>query len=284
MTKHTNFPTPGTESENVVTFPNNSDALHPEEHPASDGHMPDGMPDGFLLRDDGIYQLRPGDDEDLEPVKICSPLIVKGQCRRPSGGGWGRVVEIQNPDGGWHELILEARDISAGPAKIVTPLSDRGLMVTNAAKAAQSVKELLNAWQPAARYDRVNHLGWVDGEFSAFTLGDGRVIGDALVVPDHGANHVAAAMHAKGTLEEWRATVAAPCSGNPLMIFALSLAFSGPLLSVLGREGGGFHLRGDTSKGKSTLQRLAASVWGAPEFMQDWRTTDNVLCRENLAA
>lgn len=162
------------------------------------------------------------------------------------------------------------------------PLLDRGLVLTNAAKAAESVKELLVGWQPAVRYDRVNHLGWVDRDFSAFTLGDGRVLGAARVVPDLISDHVAAAMHKKGTLEEWRATVAAPSAGNPLMVFALSLAFSGPLLAVLGREGGGFHLRGASSSGKSTLQKMAASVWGAPAFKQSWRSTDNAI--EGIAA
>lgn len=145
--------------------------------------MPDGMPDGFRLLNDGIYHRRPGDDEDLEPVNICSPLLVKGRCRRPDRTGWGSVVAIQDPDGGWHELILEARDISGSQTSIVKPLLDRGLVLTTAPKAAQSVKDLLAGWQPTIRYDRVNHLGWVNGDFSAFTLGDGRVLGDARVVP-----------------------------------------------------------------------------------------------------
>ena len=89
-------------------------------------------------------------------------------------------------------------------------------------------------------------------------------------------------MHPKGTLEEWRATVAAPSASNPLMVFALSLAFSGPLLAVLGCEGGGFHLRGASSSGKSTLQNLAVSIWGAPAFKQSWRGTDNAV--EGVAA
>jgi putative DNA primase/helicase len=66
------------------------------------------------------------------------------------------------------------------------------------------------------------------------------------------------------------------------MILALSHAFSGPLLSVLGRDGGGFHLRGVSSCGKSTLLGLAASVWGAPSFVQSWRGTDNGI--EGIAA
>jgi len=85
------------------------------------------------------------------------------------------------------------------------------------------------------------------------------------------------AMHARGTINEWRNNLAAPCVGNPLMIFALSLAFAGPLLAPMAMEGGGFHLRGVSSKGKSTLQKLASSVWGSPAFKHSWRATDNAL-------
>ncbi|WP_332460270.1 DUF927 domain-containing protein [Pseudophaeobacter flagellatus] len=67
-----------------------------------------------------------------------------------------------------------------------------------------------------------------------------------------------------------------------MMILALSHAFTGPLLSVLGRDGGGFHLRGVSSRGKSMLLGVAASVWGAPSFVQSWRGTDNGI--EGIAA
>ena len=105
MKKYTNFPTPGTESENVVSIPNNSDASCPGEEPVSDSYKLKGMPVGFLLRDDGIYQLRPGGGEELEPVKICSPMIVTGQCRWSNGTDW-RAVEIQDPDGVWISMII----------------------------------------------------------------------------------------------------------------------------------------------------------------------------------
>ena len=41
------------------------------------------------------------------------------------------------------------------------------------------------------------------------------------------------------------------------------------------------HLRGASSRGKSTAQRVGVSVWGSPSFMQSWRATDNGL--EGLA-
>jgi len=85
----------------------------------------------------------------------------------------------------------------------------------------------------------------------------------------------------KGTLEEWQ-RMAALCAGNSRLVLALCVAFAGPLLLLSGLESGGFNLVGGSSTGKSTAQRLAASVWDAPEFVRSWRTSDNGL--EGLAA
>lgn len=271
-----------TETENVVSFPRNGDTSARLASLESMQSMPDGMPHDFSLQSDGIYRLRPSDGEDLLPEKICSPLIVKGICSRPKGGGWGRVVSVKDPDGTWHDLILNARDVSRKSNTALNALFDHGLELAPAEKAIQSVTELLASWRPEARYVRSDCLGWADTTFSAFTLGNGRVLGAARVVADAVSDDVSAAMHAKGTLEDWRVAVAEPCAGNPLMILAVSHAFSGPLLSVLGHDGGGFHLRGVSSRGKSTLLGVAASVWGAPAFVQSWRGTDNGI--EGVAA
>ncbi len=66
------------------------------------------------------------------------------------------------------------------------------------------------------------------------------------------------------------------------MIVGVSLAFAGPLLELLGLDGGGIHFRGASSRGKSAVQRVAASVWGSPAFLHSWRATANGL--EGVAA
>lgn len=180
MTKLPKLPTSAA-NDNILDFPNTSVARLPGEHVALDNQVPDGIPEGFTLHNDDIYQHRPGDGDDQEPVKICSPLVVKVRCRRPDRTGWGSVIALQDPDGNWHELIVDASVISRGPATVIRPLLDRGLVPTTATKATQSVTELLAGWQPTVRYDRVDHLGWVDGDFKAFTLGDCRILGNARV-------------------------------------------------------------------------------------------------------
>ena len=73
------------------------------------------------------------------------------------------------------------------------------------------------------------------------------------------------------------------CVGNSRLTFAASCAFAGPLLAwAAGTDGGGFHFMGDSSCGKTTALRVAASVWGGRDYLQRWRATDNGL--EGMAA
>lgn len=239
--------------------------------------MTGDLPSGFLLREEGIYQLRPSSEGDEIPVHLCSPITIKGLCSRLDGSCWGRVVDVLDPDGKMHRLIIDETEFSGSPARLLRPLLDKGLVVEPVEKAAQSIATLLQSWRPKIRFTRADQLGWTDNRFKAFALGDGQVIGDENVVFAYQASDAAKTMHACGSLEEWRQAVAAPCVGNPLMILSVSLAFSGPLLWPLSIDGGGFHLRGGSSHGKSTLMGVAVSVWGSPSFRQSWRTTDNGL-------
>ncbi len=86
----------------------------------------------------------------------------------------------------------------------------------------------------------------------------------------------------KGTPDQWRERVGAMCAGNSRLVFAVACAFAGPLLRPAGMESGGFHYRGDSSSGKTTALKLAASVYGGASYLQRWRATDNAL--EAIAA
>ena len=120
-------------------------------------------------------------------------------------------------------------------------------------------------------------MGWVDG-YKAFVLGNGATIGDQSYVfqPAGAITRNARGMQPRGTVEDWRDGVAALCRGNPVMTMAVSAAFAGPLLDIVGAEGGGVHLRGGSSSGKTTALKAAASVWGDPDAMtMSWRATSN---------
>ena len=281
---NTQHPTinPVSDKGNIVSFQLASAANHKNDLNAITEVHIDGMPPGFALRSDGIYQVRQNDGDDVDPVRICSPVVVKGICRNSENAAWGRVVSVQDPDGSWHEVVLEQRELAKKSVAALNSLFDRGLELAPVDKAGQSLAELLLRWRPDGRYLRTDRLGWVDRDFTAYSWGNGRVVGHRKVVTDGVSLDVVSSMATVGTLPGWRETLAAACVGNPLMILAVSHALTGPLLSVLGRDGGGFHFRGVSSRGKSTLLGVAASVWGAPSFVQSWRGTDNGI--EGIAA
>ncbi|WP_130538073.1 DUF927 domain-containing protein [Thiomicrorhabdus indica] len=62
-----------------------------------------------------------------------------------------------------------------------------------------------------------------------------------------------------------------------MLIFAVSLSLAGTLLKDLNVPGGGFHVVGGSSIGKSTINHVAVSVWGDRSRFKTWRSTGNAL-------
>lgn len=88
----------------------------------------------------------------------------------------------------------------------------------------------------------------------------------------------------QGTLENWNVEVGKYCLRNPVMILSVATALAGPLLAKVGVNGGGVHLIGDSSSGKSLAQLVAASVWGDPAtFAASWDMTKGGVETEAVA-
>lgn len=80
-----------------------------------------------------------------------------------------------------------------------------------------------------------------------------------------------------GTAAEWAQHVGRYCAGNSRLVFCVSLALAAPLLNLIGVNGGGYHLKGESTDGKTTTMKVAASVCGGPDFWKTWRATGNAL-------
>ncbi len=66
------------------------------------------------------------------------------------------------------------------------------------------------------------------------------------------------------------------CRGNSRLVLAVSAAFAGPLIILVGAESGALNIYGGSSKGKTTIVFVAGSVWGGKDvagFMKSWLTT-----------
>lgn len=232
------------------------------------------LPDGYTLLSDGIYAL-PENEADA-PIFVCTPLRIEATFADSSGRGWGRLVSVKSADDRWHEIPITNSDLQSQPAVVFSRLVDHGLDLSAAKKSREHLLVLLKTWKPDQHLQTVSRMGWSDEAHTSFVLGS-RLVGTANVLPLAPATGIGAGLVEAGDAGDWKANIGVRCSGNPLMILAVSLAFSGPLLAKLGMHGGGLHFRGASSSGKTTLLNLAASVWGDRRLITPWRATSNGL-------
>jgi putative DNA primase/helicase len=211
---------------------------------------------------------------------ISSPFWIDGSARDASGNGWCHVLRWIDPDGREHEQELVPDSALSGDARrVAAGLADKGLVIR--CGKAKSFAEYLQGCSVARRLRIVDRAGWheIDGRLD-FVLPHCPMRGSdrddfILKHSEDWPNY-----QIRGTLEEWQEGVGSLTMGQLVPIFAVSTAFAGPVLHLLGQEGGGIHLYGPSSSGKTTALRAAASVWGSgatPGYMHSWNTTDNGL-------
>jgi hypothetical protein len=95
---------------------------------------------------------------------------------------------------------------------------------------------------------------------------------------DAGDEQAAAGYHAAGTFEGWRAA-AEPALLHPRVRLVVTASLAAPLLPLLGARNFTVDVCGETSTGKTTALRLAASAWGLADenaqtsVMSSWNMT-----------
>ena len=208
---------------------------------------------------------------------VCSPLFADAMTCTDRDTEHGLLLRFQNAAGRWREWSMPMGLLKGSGEEL------RGELLTLGVRIDPASHRLLNAYlmsrYPKRRVLAATATGWhADG--AVFVLPN-RVIGGGDVrFQSEYAQHDE--FVTGGTMDGWRREIAARCVGNPMLAHAVSAALAGPLLTKVHRIGGGFHLVGDSSTGKSTALSAGASTWGGPGFVRTWRATANGL--EGIAA
>lgn len=236
------------------------------------------LPDGFFIRETGkhpgLFKVETKGDDSFD-LRIGPPLRIIGKTFDDVWENWGTLMAWKDPAGTEHRWALPD-DLLQGQGREYAQILARGGYSIAPGQAAKFA-----AFIQGVRTDRfvtcVQRIGWHSDAYVMPDVAYG-VPADTVVLQS--------ARHAKmfrtgGMLDGWR-EIPGLCAGNSRLVFALCLAFAGPLLRLSGMEGGGFSFEGGSSSGKTTALQIAASVWGGPEHVRSWRTTDNAL--EGVAA
>jgi putative DNA primase/helicase len=243
-------------------------------------HAADLPLNNFSLNDDGLWYFGKSDQgNDAPPLWICSKLEITAVTRDDKNGAWGRLLEFDDLDGLRHSWAMPMELLKGDGAEYRGVLLSMGLQVSTAQKARNLLTQYIQTTKVDTRARCVERTGWHSNVF----ITPERTIGQSdEKILFQSATTAPNTFKTKGKLSDWQANVSMRCIGNSRLVFAISAAFAAPLLDVTGMESGGFHYRGDSSTGKTTALRVAASVWGGVDYMQRWRATDNGL--EALAA
>lgn len=234
----------------------------------------------FAVDDTGVWFTGADQDGKRKPPEwMCSPLTVEAFTRDQDGGGWGYYLSFCDPLGHQKNWAMPARMLSADGGEYRATLLNMGLRIATTPRARNLLTQYLQSRTPEEFASCTDRIGWHGHAFvlPRETIGDG-----AERIVFQSDNAVENTFRSKGTPDQWRDRVGALCAGNSRLAFAVACAFAGPLLRPANMESGGFHYRGDSSSGKTTALKLAASVYGGASYLQRWRATDNAL--EAIAA
>ncbi|WP_018262251.1 DUF927 domain-containing protein [Methylobacterium sp. WSM2598] len=236
--------------------------------------------DNFHMNSDGLTVEVPkgrGEKRTIEEIWCAGSFEVIGRARDPQGHGWARWLRWRDPDGRRHEYPVSDAALHAEPGALAAELAIRGLTV--ARNGRQHLADYLNRVRVDARVTTVTRTGWhTVADQNVFVLPE-QVIGQPARETVVLAGGAAAPYSSRGTLDDWRGGVGQLSAGHSRLMLAISTALAGPLVHLVGGEGGGINLYGQSSKGKTTALRAAASVWGRgstdPGFVRSWRATAN---------
>ncbi|MDW8399103.1 MAG: DUF927 domain-containing protein [Acetobacteraceae bacterium] len=248
-----------------------------EAAPATADEAPP-LPYGFAYRKKSIVWQDMSDPEK-PPLVVCGALRALARTHDGRGHDWGVLLSWTDPRGNEHQWSMPRAMLAGDGAELRAMLLSRGLFVAPGRKAREKLAELLLTVSPPGLVCVTRRLGWHGGSFVLPEPDPDLAPG--LVLQTERLDALPP-LHEAGTLEEWRREVAALAVGNSRRVLALGAAFAAPLLDLVGMEGGGVHLRGSSSIGKTSAAWVAGSVWGGSaddrvRWVRSWRATANAL-------
>ena len=219
----------------------------------------------------GVKVNKKGEVEGVFNDWVCSPLHIDAVTFDGQSNNFGRMLRFKPTVGKWREWAMPMELLAGDGAQLRGELLAMGVEL-DPYKARQQLPHYLQSEHPKRRIHCALQVGW---------CGDSFVLPDTVIGPNSAKvifqsgergheEHTQA-----GTIAGWRDGIASKAEGNPLLMLAVSASFAGPLLQRCNSEGGGFHIVGDSSTGKTTLIEAACATWGGPGFKRSWRATAN---------
>lgn len=188
---------------------------------------------------------------------LASPVWVAARVIDADNGAHARLLRYTTQSGA-QEWVMPMEMLSGSGEEIRRELLRRGAEVSTDSRCRQLFTAYILAQEPTETVTTTSQIGWLPA--GGFALPTAVIGGNGIRYAGDGTNAFATA----GTIKGWKEGVAAPSLGNPVLMLGICIALAGPLLRILQINGGGVHLIGRSSTGKSLAQFIGGSAWGSP--------------------
>jgi putative DNA primase/helicase len=233
--------------------------------------------DIFYVDDETGLWCSSGENEIL----VCPPIYVSGRASDSKGNQNCLVLEFRTNRNKTRKWLMPCSMLAGDGAAYRSELLNMGFNAPIDFKKRLYLTQYLQSRKPDRFITHVPKTGWYGDYFvlPEETLGRDDSKHEIIF---HSETGIEANFSQKGSIEEWR-SISRLCEKNTRMTLASCVSFAGALLPKSDATGGGFHLVGETSTGKTTGFLIAASIWGKgtesdpDSFIQKWRATSNGL-------
>jgi hypothetical protein len=216
--------------------------------------------------------------EDGRKAFCDNPVLITGWVSNRTTGNKGLELSWRSR-GKWRRVVRD-RSILLDKGKIIGAIADTGFPIADPNKKMM-VEYLVAYQQQNIAHIRTKHIseqmGWQRGD--TFLAGPTAIGGDIeFNSADAGEMQLVDAVHKEGDFDKWKGAIS-KITKFPRVAFALYASFVPPLLNILKSSSFGIDWSYQTSSGKTTTLRVAASVWGSPDersgqsYIRSWGGT-----------
>lgn len=165
------------------------------------------------------------------------------------------------------DVWVEASSFSQSDSANITMLRKHGLMIAGK-NAVEQLQGALCDIKQMPDIILIESPGWMR-DYRGFCSPDGTIIGKGNDGRDVAVFVASNICHQAGSRKDWKKSVAGELSGQSLAMFTVMSALAAPLLPLLGLPGFCVEISGKKGTGKSTLQEIAASIYGSSDYHSD---------------
>lgn len=251
------------------------------------------VPEGWGCNDAGVSELKRTPEGTVTARRMAhAPIVILGT--RSELGASTAWVELAWPRNGAWSVHRVSRGVVTS-ARELTALGKNAGSPINSENAGAMVRWLASLEAANPDLDRgyaSTHMGWQGKGTSHFLAGpvlyapaEKRKEIALLTEDDPGLSKLAKACTPKGTMEGWL-EVLGHVESSPVAWVAIYAAAAAPLLRVLDAPNFILDVHGSSGHGKTSVLRLAASVWGEPSdgrYLRSWQATVSSIERDAAA-